>query len=70
MNYSTVSVDAALLDVVENRTDDLDERDEWIQTAIEDYLTNADPPDRPDLDRDEFRQLVVNRAIERRLTTS
>jgi metal-responsive CopG/Arc/MetJ family transcriptional regulator len=67
MTYQSVSVDAALLDAVEDRTDDLDHRDEWIQNAIEQYLDTGDLPDRPDLDTDEFRQLVVNRAIERKL---
>jgi metal-responsive CopG/Arc/MetJ family transcriptional regulator len=68
MNYCSVSVDGDLLEAVENRTDDLDHRDDWIEDAVEQYLDNADElPDRPDLDRDEFRQLVVNRAIERKL---
>ena len=68
MSYQSVSVDAELLDVVEDRTDDLDHRDDWIEDAVEQYLDNADElPDRPDLDRDEFRQLIVNRAIERKL---
>lgn len=67
MTYKSVSVDAALLDAVENRTDDLDRRDEWIEDAVEQYLDGAELPDLPDLDADEFRQLVVNRAIERKL---
>jgi hypothetical protein len=67
MHYAAVNVDADLLDVVEDRTDDLDHRDDWIEDAVEQYLDSDDLPDRPDLDRDEFRQLVVEQAIERKL---
>ena len=68
MSYQSVSVDAELLDVVDDRTDDLDHRDAWIEDAVEQYLDNADElPDRPALDRHELRQLIVNRAIERKL---
>jgi metal-responsive CopG/Arc/MetJ family transcriptional regulator len=70
MNYCSVSVDGDLLEAVEDRTDDLDHRDDWVQDAINQYLTHADLHDRPDLDPDEFRQLVVERAIERKLVSA
>lgn len=67
MNYGHVELDDQLLRAVEEHTDDLDHRDEWIQNAVTDLLDRGDLPDRPELDRDEYHRLVVQRAIQRKL---
>jgi metal-responsive CopG/Arc/MetJ family transcriptional regulator len=67
MNYTSIPIDTDLLEAVETRTDGFEERDEWIEDAIKQYLTEADLPDRPELDTDEYRRLAVERAIERKL---
>lgn len=67
MNYTSISIDADLLEAVEDRTHNLDDRDRWIADAIEQLTEADDIPDRPDLDRDEYRRYFIETAIEQKL---
>jgi len=56
-----------LLSKIEERTDSLDDRDEWIADAIRRYLQRDDPPDLGGLDRSERRARLVEDAIRAKL---
>jgi metal-responsive CopG/Arc/MetJ family transcriptional regulator len=67
MSYGTVEIDTELLRAVERRTDTFEQRDEWIEDAISEYVERDDLPDRPELGTDEYRAEAVENAIRAKL---
>jgi len=65
--YAAIDLDGDLVRRVEQRTDDLGDRDEWIREAVEEELRRDRPEPPADLDGDEYRRWLVERAIRGRL---
>ena len=67
MNYESVEISTGLLTTVEERTDSLEDRDEWIEEAVEQHLERDELPDYPHLEPDEYRARTVEDAIRAKL---
>lgn len=67
MSLVWVDVDDGLLAAVEARTDGFEERDEWIEEAVQEYVREGRVDARPELGKQGFREHVVEEAIRSRL---